>query len=152
MTQTAFDQVVTYYVQQRLKGMDFAQIRAELTEKEIAPDMINYLIKAIDNEELYKVESKSHRQKGIEYLLLGFLLFISPGVLLIPHNFTKNAAEEAIYWLCGIGFTLGIPLMVLGIRKYSQKPADYKGYPTIRNSTSGERKIKYHDSEHLDII
>ena len=150
MDQTAFNQIVTYYVQQRLKGMDFGQIRAELTEKKATPDTINRLIKAIDNEELYKVERKSNQQKGIEYLLLGFLLLVVPCVLLTPNDFTKDATKEAIYWLCGLGFTFGIPLIGLGIRKHLQTPTDHKGYPTIRNSASGERSINYHSTECFD--
>ncbi|OJJ15094.1 hypothetical protein BKI52_40220 [marine bacterium AO1-C] len=151
MDELAFNQVVTYYVRQRFKGMDFGQIRAELSQKGLNTEVINRLVKAIDNQELYKVESKSNRQRGIEYILLGFMLFISPCFLLIPHNFTKNATQEILYWLCGIGLSLGIPLLALGIRKYLQKPSDYKGYPTIRGNTSSERNINYHSSEYFDI-
>ena len=146
MNQTTFDQIVTYYVQQRLKGMDFAQIRAELTEKEIAPDTINYLIKAIDNEELYKVESKSNRQKGIEYILFGLLLILVSLSILLYNYISEDTSLEAFHIITYPSLVLGIPLFIFGINKYRQRPDNYKSHCGMRRKVSSDQDIEFVNS------
>ena len=145
MEQTVFNNLIAHYVTQRQQGVDFTQIRQELEERNVPKDITDFLIKAIDNEELYQVELKSNQQQGIWHIVLGVVFLISPCLLLISDKITQNNAGIALSWVYGMGFTFGVPLIVFGINKYRQKPGYYKGYPTIRNqSSSGERNINYH--------
>ncbi|HAS47525.1 MAG TPA: hypothetical protein DCS93_44020 [Microscillaceae bacterium] len=146
MDQTAFNQIVTYYVQQRLKGMDFGQIRAELTEKKVTHDTINRLIKAIDNEELYKVERKSNQQKGIEYILFGLLLIFIPLSILLYDYVSDNGPLENLHIIIYPSFILGIPMFTFGVNKYRQKPDRYKSNYPMNDKTSRDQDIEFVNS------
>lgn len=145
MKQVVFDNLIAHYVAQRQQGVDFGQIRRELNENNVPQDIIDFLIKTIDNEELYQVEQKSNQQKGREYIMLALLLFITPLGILLYGFITKGGSIEVFLASGILGYSLGIPCFIFGIHTYRQKPTYFKGYPSIRKQAlSGESKINYH--------
>lgn len=79
--------LVDYYHHKKIDGMDFSQIRKELSEKGIEESKIKEIVREIDNRILNGDTSKPLKLKAKELRLIGWTLMIIGGVLTIGIRF-----------------------------------------------------------------
>lgn len=124
------------YLAQRQKGKDFGQIRKELNTQGLPQDTIDSMIKQIDVYELYLVEQKSLREKGLQAIVVAIVLLGLPLLLL-----TRARLDILTTFMC-IG-SVALPMLVYGIMKYRQSPQGFDRYPTIREKSRYNDDIEF---------
>lgn len=137
MTQNLPHDWLEVYLAQRQKGKDFGKIRQELNTQGLAQDTIDTMIKQIDAYELYLVEQKSLREKGLQAILIAVVLLCLPLLLLA----TGAKLDILTTLMCIVGVAL--PMLVYGIMKYRQRPQGFDSYPSIREKSHYNDDIEF---------
>ena len=125
------------YVAQRQKGKDFGQIRKELNAQGLAQDTIDTMLKQIDAYELYLVEQKSLREKGLQAITIALVLLCLPLLLLA----TGAKLDILTTLMCIV--SVALPMLFYGIMKYRQHPQVFDGYPAIREKSRYNDDIEF---------
>lgn len=70
------NKLIELYLQKKLDGMGFSQIRKELEANNLEEKDIKIIIRSIDSEVIRHAVNKSDRETGMERILIGVLLFV----------------------------------------------------------------------------
>jgi hypothetical protein len=137
MAQTLPHDWLEIYLAQRQKGKDFGKIRQELNAQGLPQDTIDAMIKQIDAYELYLVEQKSLREKGLQAITIAVVLLSLPLLLLA----TGAKIDILTTLMCTV--SVALPMLVYGIMKYRQHPQGFDRYPAIRQQSRYNDDIEF---------
>lgn len=68
------NEIEDYYLEQKIQGMDFSQIRKELRQKGLAPAQVNALVRSIDHKILMGAYKKQESSRKIGLMMIGGIL------------------------------------------------------------------------------
>tara|TARA_R110002049_G_scaffold258761_4_gene434547 strand:- start:2365 stop:2718 length:354 start_codon:yes stop_codon:yes gene_type:complete len=74
MRQESIDDLVSFYLDKKRKGMDFSEIDRELKAKNINQEKITFIVRAIDKEIVKELTTKSNSIKSSEVIYIGYFL------------------------------------------------------------------------------
>ena len=118
MTQD-FKQLVEFYHTKKIEGMDFSQIRKEMSEKGVDEKLIKNVVREIDNKILSGDIKKARKIKAKELRLIGWLLMIIGGAITLASYFQWISIKG--YYIVSYGPVIAGYLMILAARKAQRK-------------------------------
>jgi hypothetical protein len=80
MKEEEIEQIINEFYEKRKKGMELSQIRNELSNRDISPEIIKLIVREVDETALEEEVEKTRQRKVLEYKLIGYFLFIG-GIL-----------------------------------------------------------------------
>lgn len=114
-----FKELVEFYHAKKIEGMDFSQIRKEMSEKGIEESSIKNVVREIDNKILSGDIKKAKNIKAKELRLIGWLLMIIGGGITLASYFQWLNIKG--YYIVSYGPVIAGYLMILAARKVQRK-------------------------------
>ena len=121
--------LIDYYTDKKRQGLDFSEIRKELTLKNHDPETIKTIIKGIDNQILNEELNRSKKIRSNEIKIIGLILFI--GGTIVTFATFLGIINMRGYFILAYGPILAGFLMIVASRNMksgSRKISKKKGY------------------------
>ncbi|WP_421920166.1 hypothetical protein [Marinifilum sp.] len=114
-----FNDLVDFYHEKKIDGMDFSQIRKEMKEKGIEEDTIKNVVREIDNKILSGEVKKSGKLKARELRLIGWTLMILGGIATLGTHF--NWFDVKGYYIIAYGPVIAGYLLIVAARRAQKR-------------------------------
>ena len=111
--------VLEIYSDKRKRGMDFSEIRSELTAKGLSETQVKSIIKEIDRKEISGELKKAKRIQSRELKMIGWTLMILGGIVTIGTHY--QWFNTGGLYVLAYGPVIGGYLMIVSARRAQKR-------------------------------